>query len=67
MKETGTFLDRRAVLASAVAIPLAAVATVVLRDDSGDRLPCDAAFDHAVVWDAGPAPFDCVEEDDGEP
>jgi hypothetical protein len=37
------FLRRRAVLASAVAIPVAAISAVVLRDDDDDdpRMPCE--------------------------
>ena len=102
MKETGTFLQR-AVLAGAVAIPLAAVGAVLLSDeDSDEHAPCDGCgntffLNDLTLGDAGslwcydcrpesapgeevrhfddelqrigaPAqPFDCVEEDDGEP
>jgi hypothetical protein len=39
MKETGKFLQRAA-LAGAVAIPIAAVGSVVLRDDSDELATC---------------------------
>ena len=41
MKETGKFLQRRAVLAGAVVIPLAAISAVVLQDDAWIPEQCD--------------------------
>jgi hypothetical protein len=72
MTETGKFLQRRAVLAGAVVIPLAAISAVVLQDDAWIPEQCDGCreifrMSELTAGDAGTRWCSACREDTAPP